>query len=126
VVWLESTDVAAISNGAVDPTGNTALDSATAAAAAFVESRRPDLITGDTEELYHPTADVKHGAAMLALRLYERRGSVLGVAASAGFEEAAQILRYDPDIEQLLRIGRYRPFGFGAPPVEVVAEEVVP
>lgn len=122
MVWLEPADViAANALAGVEPT-NTALVSATAGAAAFVESRRPDLIDPDDTTLYHPTADVKHGAAMLAGRLYERRGSLLGAAPSAGFEEAAQILRYDPDIEQLLRIGRYRPFGFGAP-VDPVEEE---
>jgi hypothetical protein len=46
--------------------------------------------------------------------LYERRGSLMGVAASSGYEAAGQILRYDPDIEQLLGIGKSRPFGFGA------------
>lgn len=121
MVWLEPADVAAAFNLG-DPTGNTALESATAAAAAFVESRRPDLITEDDE--YQPTADVKHGACMMAARLYERRGALLGAAPSAGFEEAVQILRYDPDIEQLLRIGRYRPFGFGAPAVATDEEAV--
>ena len=124
MVWLEPADVAeAFDLG--DVGGNTALASATAAAAAFVERKRPDLITEDNE--YQPTADVKHGAAMLAQRLYERRANMLGVAPSAGFDEAAAILRYDPDIEQLLRIGRHAPFGFGsAAPVVVVEEEVVP
>lgn len=123
MVWLEPADVA-LAFDLGDATGNDALASATSAAAAFVESRRPDLIDPEDTTLYHPTADVKHGAAMMAARLYERRGAILGSAPSAGFEEAAQILRYDPDIEQLLRIGRYRPFGFGSPPV-VVDEEVV-
>lgn len=112
MVWLEPADVAAAFNLG-DPSGNTGLASCTSAAAAFVESRRPDLIDATDDTLFHPTADVKHGAAMLAARLYERRGALLGAAPSVGFEDAAQILRYDPDIEQLLRIGRYRPFGFG-------------
>lgn len=121
MVWLEPADVSAAFNLG-DVTGNTALESATAAAAAYVESVRPDLIT--EADLYQPTASVKHGAAMLAARLYERRGALLGVAPSAGYEEAATILRQDPDIERLLGIGRAAPFGFGAPALPV--EEIVP
>lgn len=125
MVWLEPADVnAAMLLGITSPDDNTALVSATSAAAAFVERKRPDLIDPDDATLYHPTSDVKHGAAMLAGRLYERRGALLGAAPAGGFEEAAQILRYDPDIEQLLKIGRYTPFGFGS--VAVVEEEVVP
>lgn len=122
MVWLEPADVSAAFNLG-DVTDNSALESATAAAASFVEEERPDLITED--DLYQPTARVKHGAAMLAARLYERRGALLGVAPSAGYEEAATILRNDPDIERLLGIGRARPFGFGAPALEV-DEEVTP
>lgn len=115
VAWLTVEDVAAAGNiSAANVTGNAALASATAAAVAFVERQRRDLATGQ-EPAFDAPADVKHGAAMLAARLYERRGALLGVTASAGFEGAAEILRYDPDIEQLLGIGRYRPFGFGAP-----------
>lgn len=119
MVWLEPADVIAAEALTGVAEDEPALVSATAAAAAFVERKRRDLIDVDDDTLYHPTADVKHGAAMLAARLRERRGTLLGVAPSAGFEEAAQILRYDPDIEQLLRIGRFAPFGFGAPPVVV-------
>jgi hypothetical protein len=98
-----------------DVDGNNALTSATAAAVAFVERQRPDLATGQAgDAAYDITADVKHGTAMLAARLYERRGSMLGIAPSAGYDEAATILRNDPDIERLLQIGRSRPFGFGA------------
>lgn len=115
MAWLTVEDVAAAGNiAAANVTDNAALASATAAAAAFVERQRPDLATGQTPAFDAPD-DVKHGAAMLAARLYERRGSVLGVTASAGFEGAAEIVRYDSDIEQLLSIGRHRPFGFGSP-----------
>jgi hypothetical protein len=91
-----------------------AFTSATAAAVAFVEDKRKDLKTGQEELPFDATDDVIHGTAMLAARLYERRGSLMGVAASSGYEAAGQILRYDPDIEQLLGIGKSRPFGFGA------------
>lgn len=117
MVWLDPAYVSESFNlGNVS--GNTALANATAAAAAYVEEVRPDFITGDTEELYAPTASVKFGAAMLAARLYERRGALLGVAPSAGYEEAATIVRSDPDVERLLGIGRARPFGFGSAPLD--------
>lgn len=112
-VWLDPVYVSEAFNLG-DVTGNTALEHATAAAAAYVEDVRPEFITGTTQELYQPTARVKHGAAMLAARLYERRGALLGVAPSAGYEEAATIVRSDPDIERLLEIGKSRPFGFGS------------
>jgi hypothetical protein len=100
--------------GIREVSGNDALTAATAAAVAFVERVRSDLHTGQAELPFDASDDVKHGAAMLAARLYERRGSLMGVAASSGYEAAGQILRYDPDIEQLLGIGKSRPFGFGA------------
>jgi hypothetical protein len=113
VVWLDP-DYVSESFNLGDVAGNTALANATSAAASYVEDVRPDLITGTSDELYQPTARVKHGAAMLAARLYERRGALLGVAPSAGYEEAATIVRSDPDIERLLVIGKSRPFGFGS------------
>lgn len=112
--WLTPADVAAVGNIS-DVDGNDALTGATAAAVAFVERKRPDLSTGQSgDAAYAITDDVKHGTAMLAQRIYERRGSMLGIAPSAGYEEAATILRYDPDIEALLQIGRAAPFGFGS------------
>lgn len=111
--WLEPADVAATSQ-IRDVEGNDALSAATDAARAYVERVRSDLLTGQEDEPFNAGADIKHGAGMLAARLYERRGSLLGVAPSAGYEDAASILRYDPDIERLLGIGRSRPFGFGS------------
>jgi hypothetical protein len=116
--WL--TPAAVASYGGVDTVnGNTALEDATAGAAAFVEDKRPDLFVGDPA-VFTPSARVVLGAKMLAARLYERRGTLLGVAGFVGYEQAASILRYDPDIEQLLQIGRATPFGFGAGPVDEV------
>lgn len=110
--WITPNDVAAFAD-IEGVEGNDALTDATAAAVAFVERQRPDLETNQ-EAGYVPSPDVRMGAIMLASRLYARRGSMLGVAGFAGFEGASPILRNDPDIEQLLQIGRYRPFGFGA------------
>lgn len=122
VAWLTPEEVAEVGDIEGDVGDNTALTRATAGAVAFVERERADLLVGDPA-VFTPGDDVIQGAAMLAARLYERRGALLGIAPSAGYEAAAQILRYDPDIEQLLQIGRSRPFGFGAPPLEVVEEE---
>lgn len=101
--------------GVTDVSGNDDLTAAVNGAIAFVKRERPDLATGQTgDDAWLVEADTFLGTAMLAGRLYERRGSLLGVAPSAGYEEAATILRNDPDIERLLQIGRSRPFGFGA------------
>lgn len=112
-VWLTPADVASIA-GTNDVTGNDALDDVTAAAAAYVERVRPDLTTGQEDPSYDAPADVKLGAAMLGARLYERRGSLLGAAASIGYDEAGAVVSGDPDIERLLQVGRHRPFGFGS------------
>lgn len=118
--WLQPQDVAG-AGGIRDVSGNDALSSATAAARSFVEGKRSDLYVG---VVFTPTAAVKHGAAMLGSRLYERRGAILGVPSTAGFPDAGLLVASDPDIEQLLGIGRARPFGFGAPIDPVEDEEV--
>lgn len=101
-----------------------ALQAACDGARDFVEDKRPDLwVPGDplaeppTEDTYTPPPRVIHGAALLAYRFYSRRSTPLGVL---GFTEdgAAGIMRFDPDIQDLLGIGRARTFRFGgAPPV---------
>lgn len=123
--WLTPAMVAGY--GGVDSVeGNQPLIDATGGAAAFVEDKRPDLFVQgedpDVDPVFTPTDRVILGAKMLANRFYERRGTMLGVAGFAGYEQAAQILRYDPDIEQLLQIGRATPFGFGAGAVDDTAE----
>lgn len=106
-------DVAAF--GQVDTVeGNTALTDATNAAVAFVERERADLLTGQEETPFDADATIELGTKMLALRLYERRGSILGVANYAQYDAGSPLLRVDPDIEQLLQIGRRRAFGFGS------------
>lgn len=103
--------------------GNTALTDATNAAVAFVERERSDLATGQEETPFDAGADIILGTKMLALRWYERRGSILGVAGYAQYDSGSPLLRVDPDIEQLLQIGRRRPFGFGSAPL--ASEDVV-
>lgn len=101
-----------------------ALQAACDGARDFVEDKRPDLwIPADPEAdpptvaEFDPPPRVIHGAALLAYRFYSRRSTPLGVL---GFTEdgAAGIMRFDPDIQDLLGIGRSRRFRFGgAPPV---------
>lgn len=124
MAWLEPTDVAAFAQ--IDDAADDALADATAAALVFVERARPEFVTPATEETpagYAPPDDVKLGAILLASRLFARRGTALGVAGFADYSGASPILRFDPDIEQMLRIGRHRPFDFGAPALPVTEEE---
>lgn len=53
-------------------------------------------------------ADMQLGAIMLAGRLYTRRNSPNGVATFTDMG-ASYVARYDPDVERLLRIGKYAP-----------------
>lgn len=50
---------------------------------------------------------VKLGATMLAARLVRRRNSPQGVAAFTTEGGAAYVSRIDPDVAQMLRLGRY-------------------
>lgn len=112
--WLTPAEVAAFAK-VDDVDGNQALTWATAAAVALVEDKRPDLQSNQAAG-FRATDDVRMGTMLLAARLYERRGSLLGVAGYASYEGAAPMLMNDPDIERLLKIGRGRPFGFGSAP----------
>lgn len=60
---------------------------------------------GDGEEW---PANVKLGATMLAARIYRRRNSPAGVE-SLGEMGPVYVSRNDPDLAQLLQIGRYAP-----------------
>lgn len=53
-------------------------------------------------------AHIKLGAAMLAARLFRRKNSPAGVE-SFGALGATYVMRNDPDIAQLLRLGNYQP-----------------
>lgn len=57
-------------------------------------------------------ADVVQGAIMLAARITRRRNSPAGVEAF-GDLGTTYVARYDPDIEQLLGLGRHRPMVIG-------------
>lgn len=98
----------------VDPATLTPTDAAHAAACvAAVLVMVPDIVP----RLRHPSVhdlpwpdDVHQGAVQLAARLFARRNSPTGVA---GYNEAgggaAYVARYDPDLSQLFRTGKWGP-----------------
>lgn len=77
------------------------LTEATTSAVAFVERVRADLVTGQEPVEFDAPADVVTGTKMLALNDF-RGGS-------------GEVDLYDRDrIDELLGIGKYRPFDFGS------------
>lgn len=87
------------------------------AAAALVERARPDLVTRDaaaeTGWTFVPSdAAIVDGAVLLTARLFARRSSPAGLASFGEFGPAA-VLRFDPDIERLIGVGRYARPGIG-------------
>jgi hypothetical protein len=119
--WVEDSEPA-------EPPDRPALQQACNAAASYVEDLHPAYLVAEPEPeapTYEPPATIRLGAILLAARLYERRGTALGVAGFSDFG-GSPILRQDPDIARLLKIGAHAPFVFGAPTVPVVEEEVLP
>lgn len=116
--WLTTTDVRTWTKD-LQNTPDAALQLAVDAASSYVVSVRPEYVSesGDT---YHPAAEIKLGAIMLAARWFARRGTELG-ATSTGYGDfgTETILRHDPDVARMLLLGRFAPFGFGAPPAPV-------
>lgn len=116
--WLDYTD---------EPTDDS-LDQAVEAVVAYVPTIPGLAGYWTAPELpalpeFEPSADVVLGAAMLAARWHARRGSTLG---TVGYPEfgSAMIMRHDPDIGRMLRIGSLSgAFVFGAPSLPV--EDVV-
>lgn len=85
----------------VDPGDETAREQAAAAAMDWVVRN----VDGVVDDATRPTEDVVLGTAMLAARWAARRGSVLGVASFGEFGPS-YVMRSDPDIAQLLGLGR--------------------
>ena len=80
---------------------------ALAAAAAYTQTRRPELdySPDPAEGANVPTADVVLGTRILAARLDARKGATLGVQ---GFGDiVGSIARQDPDVTRLLGIGAH-------------------
>lgn len=110
MVWLTIESVAAaggMTPPAVGTPDHMALTMAVAATEAYVSRRRPDIDEGAVP------ADVLLGGAMLAQRYYQRRNSPLGTVGSPDMGLTA-ILRTDPDICDLLGIGRGAGFAFSS------------
>lgn len=87
-----------------------ALQVALDAAVAFVERVRAgsfDFTADPVSTLPDPTADLQLGTIRLALRWHTRRRSPDGLVDMAELG-AARIPSFDPDIERLLGIGRFR------------------
>jgi hypothetical protein len=81
------------------------------AAVAFVQRVRPeyryDPLDPDQAELPEPTADLWLGTLRLAGRWHTRRRSPDAMVQMAELG-ASRIPSFDPDIDRLLRIGKYR------------------
>lgn len=107
--WLDVTDVAGWLKVDVD---NPDLVALTAAVADYVETTRRDLwvievVDGvEVSRTYTPTPSIMLAARLAANRLWSRRDSAAGLASFGEFG-ATEILRYDPDLERLLGVGRY-------------------
>ena len=123
VAWVDVQDVKDFM-GDAGPQMDDGLTLALAAAVSYVETdaaspkRRADLWTdvGDPPvATFAPTPEIQLGPVMLAARWFTRRNSLTGTTTGYGDFGTGTILRYDPDIARLLRIGSEAPFGFGAP-----------
>lgn len=96
--------------GVVDTRDDDILTSCLDAAVAFVERVRGASFNFDEDpesELPAPTADIELGVLRLAGRWYSRRKSPAALIEMGEFG-AARVPSFDPDIERLLGIGRYR------------------
>lgn len=103
--WLRQDALLGELGLAVDEDGS--VNRARLAAVAQVEQARPDLLltVGDVVT-FEPTHDVLLAGFLLAKRLHARKNSPTGLASYGEFGPAA-VLRFDPDVERLLGIGRY-------------------
>lgn len=118
--WI---DTAAVKDflGDDGPVTDDGLALALEAAVVYVETEaasvsvRPELWTGTDPAVFTPNAMIRQGTAMLAARWFTRRNSLTGTTGGYGEFGTGTILRYDPDIARLLRIGTFKPFTFGAP-----------
>lgn len=107
--WLPLADVLSYLGLPADSSEAPAVDRSRLAATAYVERQRADLLLYDVDGVpvdYEPTPDVLAGAMLLAARLHARKSSPTGLASYGEFGPAA-VLRFDPDLERLLAVGRY-------------------
>jgi hypothetical protein len=109
-------------------TDRPSLQTACNAVASYVEEIHPeewvyDELDPTLPPVYTPRPSYVLGAIMFAARLAARGGTILGVQ---GYAElgGSPILRTDPDIARLLKIGGFRAFAFGAPTPPTTTTEV--
>ena len=110
--WLTPEAVAGYSGiKPADTFDEEAIANATAAAAVFVQrvcvARFPKDVDGIPDFTVRPDEATYQGALVVAARWYGRRTSQNGIAAFTELGGSTYVPRYDPDIEQLLRIGKY-------------------
>lgn len=111
--WLPQEDVLAYLGMDDSDSEASSVSRARLAAAAYVERNRPDLLTlVELTPTYLPTPEVFEGALLLTARLHARKASPTGLASYGEFGPAA-VLRFDPDVERLLGVGRYAPPAVG-------------
>lgn len=103
--WFPSSELLAYLKVDAGSENGTTVELCRVAAAAVVARQRPDLKLDDPLVVEAP-AGVKHGAVLLAARLYARKGTPEGIA-TFGELGASSILRTDPDIGMLLGVGRF-------------------
>ena len=91
-----------------------ALANALIAAEPFAERARPDAFPAVADSdppvpdfTAQPTSDVYFAGMQLAARLYQRRNSLVGVAAFNEMGGPVYVSKFDPDIERGLRIGAF-------------------
>jgi hypothetical protein len=94
---------------AVDTRDDVALQLMLDASVFFAERMQPayNYAADPMSDLDDPDPDLKLGAIRLASRWHTRRRSPDGLVAMAELG-SARVPSFDPDIERLLRIGRYR------------------
>lgn len=118
--WL-TVELVAAAGGNTPPAAESvdaiALAADVAAVLAYVQGKRDEL----DWTTFVPGADMVLGGAMLAQRYFQRRNSPLGTVGSPDLGMTS-ILRTDPDIADLLGIGRGRRFVFGYGHAPVVVE----
>lgn len=121
--WLSAAEAAAMVRAKVQP-NDADWTAAHAAAVAYVEGKRKDLLVG-APAVFTPGGDVKYGTALLINRWFTRRTSPLGTSQNVEFG-GSDFLRQDPDIAKLLGIGQEgKPVFGGARAAELDALLVV-
>lgn len=85
----------------IDPASDGLAATVAAVSALLSRSIDPDGDAGDW------SAAQKHGATMLAARVYRRRNSPAGIE-SLGEMGPTYVSRYDPDLDMMLGFGRWQ------------------